>query len=402
MLENVAAVCDEFELRALGRSAVSGETAARATELLEFVGLGDYVGARATDLSYGQRKLVELAQVLMLDPAVILLDEPAAGINPSLVQRLAELIRALNAAGKTFLIVEHDMQFVLSLCDPVIVLSRGAVIASGRAGGGQRRPGRARGLPRRGLRARGDRGAAMIALRSIVAGYGGGDVLQGVDLDVPRGSITCIVGPNGAGKSTVLRVISGLLRPRTGSVTLDGRELTGCSPAAVIGAGIVQVPQQGGLFGDLTVRENMLVGGHVIRRDKARLKRRIAELTEAFPILGERAGEKAANLSGGQRRIVEFARCLITEPRGRAARRADARAGPARERDRVRDHADGAAAGRDRADGRAERALRAQAGRSRRGHGARAGAAQRQLGRAARAAGHVGAVLRLERGQSVT
>ena len=154
----------------------------------------------------------------------------------------------------------------------------------------------------------------MIALRSVVAGYGGGDVLQGVDLEVPRGSITCIVGPNGAGKSTVLRVISGLLRPREGSVVLSGRSIGGCSPARVIAAGIVQVPQSGGLFGDLTVRENLLVGGHVIRRDKARLRRRIAELTEAFPILAERSGEKAANLSGGQRRIVEFARCLITEP----------------------------------------------------------------------------------------
>ena len=121
-----------FEPRSLGRSAVSGEVAARAAELLEFVGLGEYAGARATDLSYGQRKLVELAQVLMLDPAVILLDEPAAGINPTLVERLASLVHSLNASGKTFLIVEHDMQFVLSLCDPVIVLSRGAVIASGR------------------------------------------------------------------------------------------------------------------------------------------------------------------------------------------------------------------------------------------------------------------------------
>ena len=132
VLENVAAVTGELRLGALGRSAVSGATAARATELLEFVGLGEYVTARATELSYGQRKLVELAQVLMLDPAVILLDEPAAGINPTLVQRLAGLIGALNDAGKTFLIVEHDMQFVLSLCDPIVVLSRGAVIADGR------------------------------------------------------------------------------------------------------------------------------------------------------------------------------------------------------------------------------------------------------------------------------
>ena len=131
VLENVAAANGSLSWTGLGRSAISGEVAARARELLEFVGLGNYVDARASDLSYGQRKLVELAQVLMLDPAVILLDEPAAGINPTLVARLTELISALNAAGKTFLIVEHDMQFVLSLCDPVIVLSRGAVIATG-------------------------------------------------------------------------------------------------------------------------------------------------------------------------------------------------------------------------------------------------------------------------------
>jgi branched-chain amino acid transport system permease protein len=140
VLENVAAVTDELQLRGLARSAVSGATAAQATELLEFVGLGDHVTAQATDLSYGQRKLVELAQVLMLDPAVILLDEPAAGINPTMVQRLAELIRALNDAGKTFLIVEHDMQFVLSLGDPIVVLSRGVVIADGHPGDVSRDP----------------------------------------------------------------------------------------------------------------------------------------------------------------------------------------------------------------------------------------------------------------------
>ncbi|HEY3631607.1 MAG TPA: branched-chain amino acid ABC transporter ATP-binding protein/permease [Jatrophihabitantaceae bacterium] len=131
VLENVAAASGQFSLRALARSAVSGAEAARARELLDFVGLGDYLSARAGELSYGQRKLVELAQVLMLDPELIMLDEPAAGINPTLISRLAELVRALNETGRTFLIVEHDMQFVLSLCDPVIVLSRGTVIAQG-------------------------------------------------------------------------------------------------------------------------------------------------------------------------------------------------------------------------------------------------------------------------------
>ncbi|MCX4428632.1 ABC transporter ATP-binding protein [Streptomyces mirabilis] len=155
----------------------------------------------------------------------------------------------------------------------------------------------------------------MIEMKSVVAGYGGGDVLQGVELMVREGAITCIVGPNGAGKSTVLRAISGQVSPREGHITLAGERISGRTPAQVITAGIVQVPQQGGLFADLTIRDNMLLGGYLIRRDRARLKRRIAELGEAFPIIRERAGERAANLSGGQRRIVEFARALVLEPR---------------------------------------------------------------------------------------
>ena len=146
VLENVVAANAEFRLRRLAHSAVSGAEAARATELLEFVGMGEYVAVKATDLSYGQRKLVELAQVLMLDPAVILLDEPAAGINPTLLRRLASLIRALNESGRTLVIVEHDMKFVLSLSDVVTVLTRGQVIASGDPIGDQLRASSPRGV----------------------------------------------------------------------------------------------------------------------------------------------------------------------------------------------------------------------------------------------------------------
>lgn len=155
----------------------------------------------------------------------------------------------------------------------------------------------------------------MIELDNVHAGYGGGDVLQGVRLTVRPGSITCIVGPNGAGKSTVLRAISGLLRPRAGRILLDGKPIHELRPASVIAAGVVQVPQQSGLFGNLTVRDNMLLGGYLLRGDRRRVKRRLDELAEAFPIIAARANDKAADLSGGQRRIVEFARALVTEPK---------------------------------------------------------------------------------------
>ncbi|WP_457206877.1 branched-chain amino acid ABC transporter ATP-binding protein/permease [Nocardioides sp. P5_C9_2] len=131
VLENVVAAQSSFSLGGLGKIAVSGSEARAAEELLEFVGMRAFRDQKAQALSYGQQKLVELAQVLMLDPKLILLDEPAGGINPVLIDRMGEMIRELNSYGKTFLIVEHNMPFVLGLCDPVHVLGRGRTMASG-------------------------------------------------------------------------------------------------------------------------------------------------------------------------------------------------------------------------------------------------------------------------------
>jgi ABC-type branched-subunit amino acid transport system ATPase component/ABC-type branched-subunit amino acid transport system permease subunit len=140
VLENVVAPLREFHLGLLNANAVSGREAARAEELLDFVGMRKYRDVRAAALSFGQQKLVELAQILMLDPKLIMLDEPAGGINPTLIDRIGEMIRELNAGGKTFLIVEHNMPFVLGLCAPVLVLARGQTISSGTADEIQRDP----------------------------------------------------------------------------------------------------------------------------------------------------------------------------------------------------------------------------------------------------------------------
>jgi len=148
----------------------------------------------------------------------------------------------------------------------------------------------------------------------VVAGYGGGDVLQGVDIEVAHGSVACIVGPNGAGKSTVLRTVSGLLRPRLGEVLLDGQRIDTLSPAQILARGVSQVPQSDALFPTLTVRENVLLGGYIIRRDRALVRRRYDEVRELFPIVADREADWAGNLSGGQRRMVEFARSLMLDP----------------------------------------------------------------------------------------
>jgi ABC-type branched-subunit amino acid transport system ATPase component len=133
VLENMLIAAQHGGGRARNPLAKAGGNAERrrAIELLEFTGIADHAAALADTLSYGQRKLLELSYVLVADPAIVLLDEPAGGVNPSLIQHLAGRIRELNAAGKTFLIVEHNMDFVMSLCGHVTVLDYGTVVASG-------------------------------------------------------------------------------------------------------------------------------------------------------------------------------------------------------------------------------------------------------------------------------
>jgi ABC-type branched-subunit amino acid transport system ATPase component len=154
---------------------------------------------------------------------------------------------------------------------------------------------------------------ALLELVGVRAGYGGGDILQGLDLSVEEGGLTCIVGPNGAGKSTVLRVVSGLLRPSAGTVRFRGESLVGRSPRAILGRGIVQVPQERSLFPTMSVLENVRLGAFSVR-DRRLIERRLATVCETFPIVAERRREPAASLSGGQQKIVEFARALMLDP----------------------------------------------------------------------------------------
>jgi ABC-type branched-subunit amino acid transport system ATPase component len=127
--------------------------------------------------------------------------------------------------------------------------------------------------------------------------------------------VCCIVGPNGASKSNVLRAVSGLLQPRKGDVQLEGKSLCGLHPAHILAMGVSQVPQSNALFPGLTVKENVLMGAYIQRRDKKLLEKRYDSVAELFPVIRERAEDRAGNLSGGQRRMVEFGRSLMLEPK---------------------------------------------------------------------------------------
>jgi ABC-type branched-subunit amino acid transport system ATPase component len=157
------------------------------------------------------------------------------------------------------------------------------------------------------------RGEVVLALDGVTAGYGGGDILKGVSFTVARHEIMCIVGPNGAGKSTLLATISGVLRPRRGAIAFQGQSLVGLAPRQVLAKGIVLVPQAHSLFGDMTVRENVEMGAYTVR-DGELVRRRYGEVEELFPLVRERAHDKAGSLSGGQQRLVELARSLMLDP----------------------------------------------------------------------------------------
>jgi ABC-type branched-subunit amino acid transport system ATPase component len=133
VIENMLVATQRHEgwTRSVARRAGSAAERERALELLEFVGLASLAPRPAGELSYGQRKLLELASLLVADPSVLLLDEPTAGVNPTLINQLTERIRDLNRQGKTFLVVEHNMEFVMGLCHEVTVLHQGRTLVSG-------------------------------------------------------------------------------------------------------------------------------------------------------------------------------------------------------------------------------------------------------------------------------
>ena len=154
---------------------------------------------------------------------------------------------------------------------------------------------------------------AGMELRGVVAGYGQGDILRGLDLEVPAGQITCLIGPNGSGKSTVLRVISGLLAPRAGQVRLAGEAVTGWAPRAMLEKGVALVPQERSLFPAMSVWDNVLMGGY-ISDDRGAVVRRAAQIAERFPIVAQRRHALAGSLSGGEQKTVEIARTLMLDP----------------------------------------------------------------------------------------
>jgi len=154
----------------------------------------------------------------------------------------------------------------------------------------------------------------LLQAEGITAGYGDAPVLQGVDLTVPAGSITAVLGANGAGKTTLLRTLSGLLRPARGRVVLDGLDLRGVRVEEMVRRGLAHVPEGRGVVTELTVDENLRLGG-LWRKDRADAKRALDEVYELFEPLARRRRFPGHQLSGGERQLLAIGRALVGRPR---------------------------------------------------------------------------------------
>jgi len=154
----------------------------------------------------------------------------------------------------------------------------------------------------------------MLDIENLHVYYGGIHALKGISLEVPEGKVVTLIGANGAGKSTTLRTISGIVKPREGRITFEGKDMTGLPSYAVVGMGIAMVPEGRRVFTNLTVLENLLVGAHS-RRDSVGVQRDLEWVYELFPILKERTSQSAGTLSGGEQQMLAVGRALMSRPR---------------------------------------------------------------------------------------
>jgi ABC-type branched-subunit amino acid transport system ATPase component/ABC-type branched-subunit amino acid transport system permease subunit len=335
VLENVLVGCHYHERSGLWAGGLGlphqrkeeRESRARAMRALAAVGLQDSAHLPAASLPYGSQRLVEIARALASEPRLLLLDEPAAGMNSAERTHLVEQIRKINASGVTVVLVEHDIELVMGISERVYVLDYGHLIAGGAPEQVRRDPAVIEAY----LGVKRQEAADLCQTRDLTSGecpepedllvvealstsYGAIQALRGVSFTVPKGEVVAVLGANGAGKSTLLHTISGLLRPATGSVTYQGTDITRMAPERIAARGLCQVPEGRRLFRELSVEDNLVVGSSGRKDWRSTLKDDIAYVYELFPILGERRKQSAGTLSGGEQQMLAIGRALIGRP----------------------------------------------------------------------------------------
>jgi branched-chain amino acid transport system ATP-binding protein len=154
----------------------------------------------------------------------------------------------------------------------------------------------------------------MLRIENLIVAYNEILALKGISLTVNEGEVVTLIGANGAGKSTTLKTISGLLKPRTGTIEFKGKGLQSLMPDQIVALGIIHVPEGRRIFGELTVEENLKVGAHLIR-ELSELKKTLERVYHLFPKLRERRSQRGGTLSGGEQQMLAFGRAMMSNPR---------------------------------------------------------------------------------------
>ena len=236
---------------------------AKALELLKAVGLDDVKDELATALPYGKQRRLEIARALATDPKLLLLDEPAAGMNPQETNEptgstsSTSASRSRRASRRKFRTISASSTRIWGWTKMRNILE----------------------------------------IKNLVVSYGGIEAVKGIDLTVEEGKIVTLIGSNGAGKSTTLKAVAGLVRPKSGEILLDGTNLVGKSTDQIVSSGVTLVPEGRRVFSNLTVAENLRIGAY-LRKDS--LADDLARVYDLFPRLKEREWQQAGTLSGGE------------------------------------------------------------------------------------------------------
>ena len=288
-----------------------------AESLAGFVGYAGDLDAPAAGLAHVDKRLVEIARALASRPAVLLLDEPAAGLSREDKSRLGALLRRIADSGVAVVLVEHDMAVVMGISDHVVVLDAGVRIASGVPADIQRDPAVRKaylGEQRAQIGARRAEvpGDVLLDAGRLAAGYGAEPVLKGIDLNLREREMIAVLGANGAGKSTLMRAISGLHRPVSGSITFAREDIARLPAHKVVARGVVLVPEGRQVFPELSVLDNLRLGAYL---RKETLESEIEGMLGRFPRLRERQHQRAGLLSGGEQQMLAIARGLMAKPR---------------------------------------------------------------------------------------
>jgi branched-chain amino acid transport system ATP-binding protein len=290
-----------------------------ARVIAQRVGLEGVLDRRPGTLPFADLRKIEIAKAIARNPKVLLIDEPFAGLTSKETGAFSDLICELRDSGHAILLVDHNVKSVSRLVDRVIAMYVGEHIAEGTAdevmrnetvrrvylGGNIEIAARPESLFR-------DGAVPFLEVKDVNVHYGKAQALENVSFHVHAGEFVSVVGLNGAGKTTLFNTISGLL-PYSGEIKREGAALRGQSAATIARNGIVQSPEGRELFVDMTVRENLDLGGQ--RLPPSEYAAQIAWLFDLFPILKARQGQVAGTLSGGEQQMLTIARALMMKPK---------------------------------------------------------------------------------------